>query len=401
MAAGTPQNAAAQLQQANAAARAMILAQALKMTQVIASGTVTAPGANNNVINIVPRSVGLGQKFTVEITASISAGASNILPTNFNVANLCSQIVFNDLQNYTRIQTPGWHLAFLASVKEGKPFGAAVTTDLPIKYGNNLNVAASGAGGIGSGSGICFCPVSIVATSVAVVKMTYEVPLAYSDRDLRGAVYLGVVNSTGLLQLTINPNPVVASTADATNAVFVGAGATTGAISALSYVVYQHWWDQLPQGNRGPILPAQDLSTVYEMKSTTLTGMAANQDFPIPYSNFRDFLSTFLVWDNNGTVAAGTDINYFALQSANFTNIWKIDPFLAALFTRKLIESDFPLPAYYFSSRNKPLSTISYGNLELILNETIAAAAGQQAIVAWEDFGLQNSLTGAGSLAAG
>jgi len=392
----------AQLSQANAAARAMILARGLKMMQVIASGVLANPTQGSNIINIIPRPVGLGQKFTVEITASISAGASAAInATNFNVANLLSEVVFYDLQNYTRIQTPGWHLAFLSSVKESLPFGSAVTTDLPIKYGNNLNVAASGAGGIGSGNGICFAPSSIAATSVGVVKMTYEIPLAYSDRDLRGAVYLGVVNSTGLLKLTVNSNPVVASTADATNAVYQSAGATTGAITSLSYTVYQHWWDQLPQGRSGPILPAQDLSTVYELKNTTLTGMAANQDFPIPYANFRDFLSTFLIWDNNGTVAAGTDINYFALQSANFTNVWKIDPFLAALFTRKLIKSDFPTPAWYFSHRNKPLSTIQYGNLELILNENINAGAGQQAIIAWEDFGLQNTITGAGSLPAG
>lgn len=395
------QMSAAQLQQANAAARAMVLAQALKMTQIVAAGTITNPGNSANVINIIPRPVGLGQKFTVEILATISSGASTLTPTNLNIANLLSQVVFNDLQNYTRIQTAGWHLNFLNSVKEKAVFGGSISTDVPIKYGNILNTSATGAGGIGSGSGMFICPASIGPTSTAVVKMIYEVPLAYSDRDLRGAVFLGVVNSTGLLQLTINPTPVVASGADSTLAIFQSAGAATGSITALQYTVYQHWWDQLPMSAKGPILPQQDISTVYELKNTSLTGMTSGTDFPIPYSNFRDFLSTFLIWDNAGTLTAGTDVNYFALQSANFTNIYKVDPFMLGLQIRKMFKTDFPAGSYYFDSRSKPLSTIQYGNLELILNEAVAAAAGQQALIGFEDFGLQNTITGAGSLAAG
>lgn len=397
MAQMTPQ----QLQAANASARALILARGLKMTQSIASGVIATPGSSNNVINVIPRAVGLGQKFTVELQATFSAGASNLLPTGFNVANLLSQVIFNDLQNYTRIQTAGWHINLINSIKEQMPFGSAFTNDLPINYGNNMNTSASGAGGIGAGSGIIVCPASIVATSTAVVKMTYEIPLAYSDRDLRGAVYLGVVNATGLLQLTINPTPVVTSTQDGTLAVFKGAGATGGSILSVSYNVYQHWWDQIPMGQQGPVLPQQDVSTVYELKNTSLTGMTSGNDFPIPYANYRDFLSTSLIWDNVGTLTAGTDINYFALQSANFTNIWKVDAFLNALFTRKILKTDPPAGTYYFSHRNKPLSTIQYGNLELILNETQNAAAGQQALMGFEDFGLQNTITGAGSLAAG
>jgi hypothetical protein len=393
---------AAQLQAANAQARALVLAKGLKMVQSIQSGTIATPGSGANVINVVPRAVGLGQKFTVEITATISAGASTLTPTNLNVANLFSQVIFNDLQNYTRIQTAGWHLNLINSIKEQAVFGAAYSTDCPIKYGNNFNTTASGAGGIGTGPGIIVCPASIGPTLTGVVKMMYEVPLAYSDRDLRGAVYLGVVNSTGLLQLTINPNPVVAAGADATLAMFQSAGASTGAITGLTYNVYQHWWDQLPQGQNGPILPAQDLSTVYELKNTALTGMSQATDFPIAYANYRDFLSTSIIWDNAGSAPAnGTDINYWALQSANFTNIWKVDAYLNALFTRKLLRDDPPPGVYYFSSRNKPISTIQYGNLELILNESVAAANGQQVLVGFEDFGLQNTITGAGSLAAG
>lgn len=390
---------AAQLAQANAQARALILSSALPMTAIIQAQTIVNPG--NIQINVIPRPVGLGRKFTVEILATISAGASTLTPTNFNVANIISQFVFNDLQNYTRIQTAGWHVNMMNTVKERAVFGAVYTTDSPIKYGNNLNTTASGAGGIGSGSGVMVCPASIAPNGTGIVKIIYEIPLAYSERDLRGAVYLGVVNSSALLQMTVNNNAVVVAGADPTLAVFQSAGATGGSISSLSYTVYQHWFDQLPQTKNGPLLPQQDISTVYELKNTTLTGMTQGTDFPVPYSNFRDFLSTSIIWDNAGTLTAGTDINYFALQSANFTNVWKVDPFLLALQIRKMLKTDFPTGAYYFDSRNRPLSTVQYGNLELIVNENVAAAAGQQLLVGFEDFGLQNTITGAGSLAAG
>lgn len=394
MAGAAPQMSA---QDANLMARRMVLAQALEMTQNIYSATITAPGSVANVVNVIPRNVGLIKRFTVEITATLTnTGTTSVVPTNFNIANILTQIVFNDLQNNTRIQTGGWHMNVLNTMRTRQPgpFGSAqvLTTghDSPIKYGSNFN------------GGLFVAPASIAATSSAIVKMVYEIPLAYGDDDLRGGVYANVVNATMLLQLTLNPAPVVAATADPTLAVYAGTGGA-GNIVAATINVYQTFLDQLPIGKKGPILPFQDLSTIYEMKQTSLTGMVQNQDFPIPYANFRDFLSTTVLWDNSpGGQAAvgGTDINYWALQSANFTNIIKVDPFLLSLWVRKQEQIDLPLATYYIKHK-KPLSTIQYGNLEFIQNVSAAINAGAQDLVGFEDFALQNTVSGAGSLAAG
>lgn len=403
------------IQQANMLARQAILAQAIEMTQNIYSNTITTPGSTANVINVIPRNVGLITRFTVEITATLtSTGGTTLLPTNFNIANLLSNIQYNDLNNQTRIQTTGWHMNLLNSVRHPArgPFGSALTNtaqDVPIKYGSNY---ASGSTSTAGAPGLFLCPASIGATTTtasAIVKMTYEIPLAYDDSrgmqsDLRGSIYANVVNATQLLQLTLNPAPIVGPTTDNTTAIFSGT-AGAGSIVAATINVYQHFLDQLPVGNKGPILPIQDLSTIYLLNTTTLTGMVQNQDFPIPYANFRDFLSTFLVWDNGQTAAtaavAGTDIAYFALQSANFTNIFKIDPFLSALMTRKKIQTDLPMSCYYFDHRRKPLSTIQYGNLELIMNASASLNTGAQALLGFEAFGLINTISGAGSLPAG
>ena len=395
------------LQQANMAARQQVLAQAIEMTQNIYSATVAAPGNTANVVNVIPRNVGLITKFTVEIVATLTNTATtSVTPTNFNIANLVSQFVFNDLNNNTRIQTTGWHINVLNTIRNPRlgPFGSALTTaafDVPIKYGSNYLSGTST-----SPPGLFLCPASIAATAAAVIKMTWEIPLAYiadgpvAQRDLRGAVYANVVNATMLLQLTLNPSPIVTSATDGTLAIFQGTNGA-GSITSATINVYQTFLDQLPVGKGGPVLPMQDLSTIYELKNTTLTGMVQNQDFPIPYSNFRDFLSTSFIWDNGGTLAAGTDVNYIALQSANFTNIFKLDPFTLALRWRKLIQTDLPTGAYYVSHREKPISTIQYGNLELIHNISAAVNSGAQDLIAFEDFALVNTLSGAGSLAAG
>jgi P3 major capsid protein len=230
-------------------------------------------------------------------------------------------------------------------------------------------------------------------------RAIWELPLAYSDDDLRGAIYANVVNAVMQLQLTLNNNPFVAGGTDNTFAV-----AEKGTLSYLGNItvqVYQVYLDQLPIGKNGVVLPILDLSTVYEIKNTTFTAITPTQDFPIPYANFRDFLSTFALFNSTGldtNPGDGSDVSYWALQSANFTNLWKLDPLTAQMISRQIIQTDWPKGLYYFSHRRKPISTTQYGNMELILN-ALAASASAYVAVGWEDFALVNTLTQAGSLA--
>jgi hypothetical protein len=110
-------------------------------------------------------------------------------------------------------------------------------------------------------------------------------------------------------------------------------GAVGNVLNTFTITVHQNFLDQLPIGKQGPILPALDIGTAYLLNNTTVTGIVANQDNPIPYANFRDFMSTTVIYDNFGYVTApiGSDMNYFTLQSANYTNILKYDPFMSSL----------------------------------------------------------------------
>lgn len=377
----------------NAAQRAAVLQGSVEMTQQIYSQLFSALAAGSNVINIVPRNVGLIKKFIIEISGTFTAtGAS--AATAFGLANLLSNVTFTDLNNNQRINTTGWHLSILKQMKHrGQDFSSNPVTTAQ----SDAMIAGEFAAG-GAAPNFAVINYPLPSTAAASFRAVFEVPLAYSDDDLRGAVYANVVNATMNLQLTVNPTPAPNS-ADNTSSVW---GTATGPLSNVTVTVYQVFLDQLPVGKNGVILPILDLSTVYELKSTTFTAMAAGQDFPVPYANFRDFLSTLAVFNSTGATAglkAGSDVNYFALQSANFTNIWKKDPLLVAQQVREIMGSDLPLGTYYFSHRRKPISTTQYGNMELILNPA-SVSGSPYLMIGWEDFALVNTLTQAGSLSA-
>jgi len=401
-------NAQANAAQLNSLARQLIKARAVKMTQQIFSQTFTpAAGQNvsasNPVITVNPRNVGLIKGFWVKISANLHNGSAvQIDLQDFGPANLLSQIQFNDLNNNTRIQTTGWHVAFINALKARRPFGEALVAGTGIASGANSNDAINYGN---NWTQQIQAPATIAAAGDGTILMWYWVPLAYSEDDLRGAVYANVVNATMQLLLTPNPTPVVATGTDGTSAIYAGhaAGAVTAAVlSSFTVTVYQVYMDQLPMGQNGVLLPILDLATIYELKNTVNNSMVANQDFPVQYANFRDFLSTIAVYVNNGSTGArgvGADINYWALQSANFTNIWKIEPGLSALQTRNHLQTDLPPGVYYFGSREKPISTVQYGNMQLVLNP-ITATSNPYLLTGYEDFALVQTLSMAGSLAA-
>lgn len=398
----TPQQ---QAQAANAQAERILKAACVDMTQNVFQSTFSAAHSialNQPVITVNPRNVGLIKGFWVKCQFTVVAGAIALDLTNWGPANAFSQIQFNDYQNNTRIQTTGWHINMINSVKVRRPMGTALirTTgmDSPIDYGANwqqeIGMTVSGA-----------TATQIPADGTGIITMWYWVPLAYSDNDLRGSVYGNVLNAAAQLNLTVNPVPIVGSTADSTSAVLIGdtAGAITDAnVTSMTVTVYQNYLDQIPNGKTGPILPLLDLGTIYELKNTVLTAIPANTDYPIVYSNLRDFLSTTLIYVNTatgGVRGVGGDIQYLALQSANFTNIWKREPALIQLGLRNHLQCDPPPGTYYLGSREKPISTTQYGNMQVILNATIANA-GAYLLIGWEDFALVNAISTAGSLPA-
>lgn len=382
--AGPGQSDAMRANDANMQARALVLGQAVNMWNSIYTQTLsgTIPG---QIINIPLRNVGLIKRMLVKIDYDIVENNSVVLTrTPFGPANTLSQVVFTDLANQTRINDAGWHLHMMATARRQSAFGAAFLNDSPVNIGSNYRVLSAP---------------STINNATGHVTMYYEIPVCYGDFDLRGAIWAGVVNATMNLQLTVNPQLLVASTGSQVLSVYKSSGAITApVVSNFTVNVYQNYLDQVPFTANGPILPQLDLATVYLLNNTAKPGLSANQDNPFPYANFRNFMSTSVIFDQGGTLNAGTDINAWKLESANYTNIFNVDPITACLWTRQIIGDDFPAGVYYFDHRQKPISTIQYGNMQLILNPSSVAGASTQVLLGYEALSIVNQITQAGSL---
>jgi hypothetical protein len=382
-------------QQQNNAIRSMLLKKTIaRMIPLTAVSLSSAQAAGTTQVSIIPQAVGFLTKFIIEITgtANNTDGANTATLSDIGLANLIAQIQFNDTQSNTRIQTSGWHIDFLFRAKHRWGSTSALLSSALIEsgnFGNNFNVLVA--------------PTGFAHGTSQAFRMVFELPITYSDSDLRGGVWLGVVNAPSQLNITLTQNPFAPSGVDSTLSCWHGAA---GNISGVTIQVYQCFLDQVPLGQTGaPILPPLDISTVYELKNTVNPSvLVENQDNPLSYSNFRKFMSTMVIYNDNPSADAGrpnpsgTDINYFTLQSANFTNLWKKFPLEVAREARVLTLQDLPPGCYYFSHRKMPISTLAYGNMQLILNPSVAAA-GAYELVGWEDFSPLGALPQAGSLA--
>lgn len=410
--AGNAQSPAAQ----NAMARQLVLQRGIDQWLQIYSNSQTPTLGQQ--YNIPPRNVGLIKRFVVQVAAQIvntTAGETQTL-TPFGMSNFFSNITFTDLSNQQRVNTAPWHLAMIATAKRRRGFGsipimvngstanAGAGSPLAIPevtlFGFGNAFAGTSASTLASNSQLMYAA-SLAAATGGFVFAHYEVPIAYTDHNLAGAIFAGVTSATMNLQLTINPNMFAgASATDSTLALYKSsAQPSTASLGTTRISVYQNIIDQVPIGqNGGPVLPLLDLSTAYLFNNTSIGGIVANQDNPIPYANFRNFYSTSLVYDNAGVLNTGVDISYIALQSANYTNIWKFDPFTAALKARLILGHDCPSGTYYFDHRQKPINTIQYGNMQLIVNPTAVGGATAAFLVGWEQLALINQVTQAGSL---
>lgn len=345
-----------------------------------------------SVITVQLRNVGLVKRLVLELNATITGGASTTSTlTPLALANFISNITFIDLGNNTRINSTGWHLTAVSSAKRRTVFAAAYTSDTPLGYGNINNR-------------VMFAPATIAATVATPIKFVLEIPFVKNNQDLRGAIYADVNNAVMQVQLTLNPQMFVTSTADPTLAMYQSGGTDLAVMSAFSIQANQNFLDQLPRdpGTFAPILPALDLGTAYVLNNTAGGLPTVNQDNGYAFVNARSYESVTWVYDNNGTLNAnGTDIAYVALTSANFTNIIRVDPQMLITMERDILGDDFPKGMHYLDFRQRPINTDQYGNMQLIINPSSVLGSGSTFLFGWEAFGIIGQVNQGGSLPMG
>jgi hypothetical protein len=351
--------------------------------------SAVGPGA---VVTIQLRNVGLVKRLVCEISATITAGATSVQTLSpLGLANMISNVTFIDLGNNTRINTTGWHLNLVSSVKRRRVFGAAYSSDTPNGYGNVNNR-------------VMYAPATIAAAGSSPVKLVLEIPFVKNNQDLRGAIFADVTNAVMQIQITLNPSMFVASGADKTLAVYQSAGADLATLSNFSIQVNQNYLDQLPRNPQtaAPILPALDLGTAYLLNNTAGGLPVVNQDNGYAFVNARSYESVAVIFDNNGTLNInGSDLNYLALTSANFTNILRWDGPMAVVAERDILGCDFPAGTRYLDFRHRPINTDMYGNMQIIINPNNVAGSGATFLFGWEAYGIIGQVNQGGSLPMG
>lgn len=385
-------------QQQNMMARQAVIRQAVDMMVSIYNQGFTA--VNNQgpgtVINVPPRNVGLIKRFVIEVSGVITATAT-LTRTPQGGANFFSNVQFTDLSNQQRVSTTGWHLIATSSAKRRRPYGSAAALDepTPAQLGTRLPFGY----GYGNQLNVINLPETIAAGN-SNFSLFFELPIAYTDHDLRGAIYANVTNAVMNIQLTVSNNMFTVAGANGANrGMYTSAAAGAATLTSFNINIYQHFLDQLPISQQGgPVLPLLDLSTAYLLNNTAVSGIVISQDNPIPFANFRDFMSVCIILDDADAYQLPEPYNYLALQSANYTNIFKYDAPTNGLLSRLIIGDDFPIATHYFDFRNKPISTIQYGNMEMILQPNALSNPNAPFLVGFESLALINMITQAGSL---
>ena len=374
-----------QFMQQNANARALLLNTARLAEQKVTSinnAQYPYTAGQATTINVPLLPTGLLKRIFILITMNVQQGAAETQTlAPMGPANVLSNITLTDLNNIQRINTSGWHVAQVSSARRVFPVGAAITSDTPLGYGANNNVIKAPA----------------TVTGAANLYMCYELPLAYSDTDLRGAIYANTVQATLNLSMTINPNMFVAAGADKSFAVYQSSTAQLGKINSYTINVYQEYWDQLPMQNGSPVLPLADLASMYQLIGATYTGLVVGTDYSIPYQAYRQYYSTIAIFDNGGTLNTGSDVNYWKMSTANALTLFQRDPQLCAFRSRLQFNDDQPPGTYYFDHRTAPINTYQQGVTQLQLNpSTVNANAAIYA--GFEFFALVSQLNQAGSI---
>lgn len=366
--------------------RNMLMASSRRIRQQIPVAVVGSYIAGSALqIPVQIQNTGLLEKLIVLAEFDVAQGAAETQTrTALGGINAFSNVQFQDFNNIQRINTNSAHLHFRRTGLKRVISAAAYTTDSVNGFGSNYNVMKTPS------------PVTTQQTMYAA----FEVPLAYSDATLEGAVYAGLASSNAYLTLTVNPNFFVSSTGNPVQACYQSSTAQLGKINAIRITLIQQYRDALPVSPKGlPMLPPIDLATEINLINTSLSGLVAGSNTLFNFPNFREHRSLTVVYDNAGVLSStGADMNYFKLQAANQTVLDYRTPNLAKYYERELVGDDFPGGVYYFDYRDSPIDTLASGNTQLQLNPATVTGASSQFLFFMEYAAIQQLVANASSV---
>jgi hypothetical protein len=83
----------------------------------------------------------------------------------------------------------------------------------------------------------------------------------------------------------------------------------------------------------------------------------------------------------------GSDINYWALKSANLLPMFQRSAGRQLNVQRTLFHDDMAPGCYFFDFMHRPVDTLAYGNTNLILQPSTVTDATAKLLLGYESFG--------------
>jgi len=332
---------AAQVAQANYAARLNLLQTGLQMTKKLQPYT----GALGSAIRVPLERMGIMTGITLDITVpvnvTVAATASAFAPYN-----IAQQIKYTDYAGVDRVISSGPQIHMLNCMRGNKFMGNSQ------KMAGYLALAETGID----------TDILNVPTAVATANMNFSIyiPIAYDpNSDLRGAVLSQTIYGDHYVTLQ-TPQALVGSD----SLVYPYTAGTVAANGNITVQAYQHYI--MPQGKLDN-LPNIDLMTIYAIEggTTDSSNITAGQSKYVNWPNNRAILSALHIFDNGGAgVLNGADISQITLLGNSNTNIREMTPKYLRMLQRYMMGADLASGVYYLGARSQPITTQLYGNVQ-------------------------------------
>lgn len=372
-----PRNASAQpnamqMAQANAQARAALLATAPRFVKNL--------GSNTSGVGLSTRqklfNVGILTKLLLYAQVSVTVGTATAVPSGKAPYNLITRIRVTDYDNTDRVNLSGFQLFILNSVRFRTLFGyvnSPVALPVPTGFVN---------------------PTVQTAVGTGLTQFFLEIPLAYDvdnqyvqAQDLRGSIM--AQTAVGEMYATIDwisslytNNDVESLYAGAPTTTVVGSPANATCITAIMWQEFL-----MPQaiGGQGQIpLPPIDLQTVYELSGNVRStdNIAQNNEKLFNFPNVRSCIGAYYNYISGGALqnsvsAPGVDWRLIVNGNA----IVEDDIYVSQLYRQRRFlgfESDLQLGVYFKPYRVRPIETWLFGNVQAGGTPRAAPAGGNQ-----------------------
>lgn len=347
----TPQNNAMTQAANNAAMRAALLATAPRMKKNVLT-TTSSLGLTSRMKLF---NVGVLTKLQIYVTIALTIGTATAVPSTKAPWNAISRLRLTDYDGTDRVNFSGFQMFMLNCVRSRTYFSY-----------NNSAAATS----------VFTNPSVPTAVGNGTLSFFMDVPLAFDPKnpivqlqDLRGSIL--AQTAVGDMYLSIDwTNSYY--TNGSVDSVYAGAATTTVVANGSNEISCTLWQEYLlPQaiGNGGQIpLPGVDLMTVYELNGNLRSSdnLAVNTEKLLNYPNVRSVVGAYFNYVQGGTQTEGK-INEFRII-ANGNNVLEDDTELSQLMKQReyMLEHCDTVPGAYFStSREKPIETALYGNVQM------------------------------------